>query len=79
MKLFNSVATLAAAMLLLPGQAMAGTYKGFSMGANRADGACKTQADWKTDFQTIKSWGKGFNAVRLYSASDCNSKSDMQI
>ncbi|KAH7161892.1 glycoside hydrolase superfamily [Dactylonectria macrodidyma] len=72
MKLLNSVATLAAAILLLPGQAMAGTYKGFSMGANRADGACKSQADWKKDFQTIKGWGKGFNAVRLYATSDCN-------
>lgn len=71
MKLFGSITTLAAAMLLLP-TALAGQYKGFSIGANRADGACKTNADWKTDFQTIKSWGKGFNAVRLYASSDCD-------
>ncbi|KAM5354562.1 hypothetical protein ACJ41O_001209 [Fusarium nematophilum] len=72
MKLLSSIGTLAAALLLLPGQAMAGTYKGFSIGANRADGACKYTADWKKDFQTIKGWGKGFNAVRLYACSDCN-------
>lgn len=74
MKLFGSIGAVAAALMLLPGQALAGQYKGFSMGANRADGACKYTADWKKDFQTIKSWNKGFNAVRLYSADDCNSK-----
>ncbi|KAF5025718.1 hypothetical protein F66182_2185 [Fusarium sp. NRRL 66182] len=72
MKLFGSIGALAAALLLLPGQALAGQYKGFSIGANRPDGACKYTADWKKDFQTIKSWGKGFNAVRLYASSDCN-------
>ncbi|CCT74252.1 related to glucan 1,3-beta-glucosidase [Fusarium fujikuroi] len=72
MKLFGSIGAVAAALMLLPGQALAGQYKGFSMGANRADGACKYTADWKKDFQTIKSWNKGFNAVRLYSADDCN-------
>lgn len=74
MKLFGSIGAVAAALMLLPGQALAGQYKGFSMGANRADGACKYTADWKKDFQTIKSWNKGFNAVRLYSADDCNSE-----
>ncbi|CVK94848.1 related to glucan 1,3-beta-glucosidase [Fusarium mangiferae] len=72
MKLFGSIGAVAAALMLLPGQALAGQYKGFSMGANRADGLCKYTADWKKDFQTIKSWNKGFNAVRLYSADDCN-------
>ena len=74
MKFFGSISTLAVT-LLLSGQALAGQYKGFSLGANRADGACKYEADWKKDFQTIKSWNKGFNAVRLYASSDCNSKS----
>ncbi|KAH6867710.1 family 17 glycoside hydrolase [Thelonectria olida] len=68
MKLLN----LAAALLLLPAQALAGQYKGFSIGANKADGGCKATTDWKKDFQTIKGWGKGFNAVRLYACSDCN-------
>ncbi|EGX45311.1 hypothetical protein TWF569_009025 [Orbilia oligospora] len=72
MKLFNAIGTLAAAMMLLPAQTMAGQYKGFSMGANKADGGCKTQTDWRIDFQTIKGWGKGFNAARLYASSDCN-------
>ncbi|KAF4982290.1 hypothetical protein FZEAL_2076 [Fusarium zealandicum] len=74
MKLLNSISTLAAGLLLLSGQALAGQYKGFSMGANKANGDCKATADWKTDFQTIKGWGKGFNAVRLYACSDCDSK-----
>ncbi|KAG3181760.1 hypothetical protein PC129_g25386, partial [Phytophthora cactorum] len=63
--------TLAAA-LLLPAQALAGQYKGFSLGANNAKGGCKTTADWKADFQAIKGWGKGFNAVHTYATSDCN-------
>jgi hypothetical protein len=74
MKLLGSLGKLAAGLLLLTAQASALTYKGFSLGANRADGACKYMADWKKDFQTIKSWNKGFNAVRLYACSDCNSK-----
>ncbi|KAK6357763.1 hypothetical protein TWF718_002069 [Orbilia javanica] len=72
MKLFNAIGALATAMMLLPTQTLAGQYKGFSMGANKADGNCKTQTDWRIDFQTIKSWGKGFNAVRVYASSDCN-------
>lgn len=72
MKLLGSLGKLAAGLLLLTAQASALTYKGFSLGANRADGACKYTADWKKDFQTIKSWNKGFNAVRLYACSDCN-------
>jgi glucan 1,3-beta-glucosidase len=71
MKFFSTLSTLAVA-LMMSGEALAGTYKGFSIGANRADGACKWEADWKKDFQAIKSWNKGFNAVRLYSADDCN-------
>ncbi|KAJ3541869.1 hypothetical protein NM208_g4403 [Fusarium decemcellulare] len=72
MKLLGSIGTLATGLLLLSGEALALTYKGFSIGANRPDGACKYTADWKADFQTIKSWNKGFNAVRLYASSDCN-------
>ena len=78
MKLFSTLSTLAVA-LMMSGEALAGTYKGFSIGANRADGACKWEADWKKDFQAIKSWNKGFNAVRLYSADDCNSKFYLMI
>ncbi|KAI8716243.1 Glycoside hydrolase family 17 [Fusarium sp. LHS14.1] len=72
MKLFGSLGKIAAGLLLLTAQASALTYKGFSLGANRPDGACKYTADWKKDFQTIKGWNKGFNAVRLYACSDCN-------
>lgn len=49
-------------------------WKGFNLGANKADGSCKGVADYTADFQKIQSWPGGFNAVRLYSAADCNSK-----
>ncbi|EWC44414.1 hypothetical protein DRE_01240 [Drechslerella stenobrocha 248] len=72
--IFSSVITCLAALLLLwPTHIHAARWKGFSMGANHAEtGACKTQADWEADFRTIVGWGKGFNAVRLYASSDCN-------
>ncbi|KAF3916562.1 hypothetical protein ABW20_dc0102553 [Dactylellina cionopaga] len=72
MTIFNTILALAVALLLLPAHIQAGEFKGFSMGANRADGSCKAQADWDADFRAIKSWGKGFNAVRLYSTGDCD-------
>jgi len=69
--MFKTIIALAATLLLLPAQIEAGKYKGFSLGANTATGACKSTADWTADFRAIKSWGKGFNAVRLYASSDC--------
>lgn len=55
---------------------------GFNLGANRAsDNACKTTADWKKEFNTIKNtWGAKnaankkakFGAVKIFSTSDCN-------
>ncbi|EPS40497.1 hypothetical protein H072_5639 [Dactylellina haptotyla CBS 200.50] len=71
MAILNTILTVAAVLLLLPMQIQAGAYKGFSMGANNAVGDCKSQGDWEADFRAMKSWGKGFNAVRLYASSDC--------
>ncbi|KAF3939200.1 hypothetical protein ABW19_dt0204127 [Dactylella cylindrospora] len=72
MRSFNTMIALLAALLLLPGQTLAAYWKGFSMGANTATGACKSRGDWEADFAAIKSWNKGFNAARLYASSDCN-------
>ncbi len=47
-------------------------WKGFNMGANLPNGACKSQADWEHDFNVMKSLPGGFNCVRLYASSDCN-------
>jgi exo-beta-1,3-glucanase (GH17 family) len=75
MKYLNTIGALAAAMLLLPSQTLAAVrYKGFDMKANTANGDCKSEADWETDFKTIKGWGKGFNAVRIPASSDCGGK-----
>lgn len=47
-------------------------WKGFNLGANTPSGACKTQADWEADFNTMKSLPGGLSSARLYAASDCN-------
>ncbi|KAF3911049.1 hypothetical protein AA313_de0203634 [Arthrobotrys entomopaga] len=72
MMFLHTMLALAATLLLLPTQIHAATkYRGFSMGANTKTGACKSTADWEADFRAIKSWGKGFNCIRLYASSDC--------
>jgi glucan endo-1,3-beta-D-glucosidase len=47
-------------------------WKGFNVQATRADGSCKTQADWEQDFNTMKQLPGGFTSMRVYAASDCN-------
>lgn len=47
-------------------------WKGFNVGANNPDGSCKSQADWKTAFNTLKGLPGHFTSVRLYASSDCN-------
>lgn len=67
MKLHLSTAALLAATLATAQKI------GINMGANNPKtGACNTQADWERSFRTIKSWSPGFNSVRLFSTSDCN-------
>ncbi|KAB8302061.1 hypothetical protein EYC80_005512 [Monilinia laxa] len=47
-------------------------WKGFNSQATLANGACKTQADWENDFRLIQSFPNGFNSLRVYASSDCN-------
>jgi glucan endo-1,3-beta-D-glucosidase len=47
-------------------------YKGFNVGATNPDGSCKTTADWKIVFTTLKALPGAFTSVRLYATSDCN-------
>jgi len=68
---YATFVALFTALMLFPDGIMA-YWKGFSLGANTATGACKTQQDWDADFIAIRSWNKGFNAIRLFAASDCN-------
>jgi glucan 1,3-beta-glucosidase len=49
------------ATVLLPG---VWSFKGLNMGG------CLEQAEWLQQFNTIKSWG--FDSVRLYSSSSCD-------
>ncbi|CAD6440511.1 43ce7f78-4032-400a-9d36-0e11afd065fa [Sclerotinia trifoliorum] len=47
-------------------------WKGFNSQATLGNGACKTQADWENDFRLIQSFPGGFNSLRVYASSDCN-------
>ncbi|KAH8666038.1 glycoside hydrolase family 17 protein [Tricladium varicosporioides] len=47
-------------------------WKGFNVQATMANGACKTQADWERDFNTMKALPGGFSSMRVYASSDCN-------
>lgn len=47
-------------------------WKGFNVGANNADGSCKSQADWQADFVAMANLPGHFTSARLYAASDCN-------
>lgn len=44
---------------------------GFSLGTKKADGSCKSQGDYESDFDAIQS-ASGSTIVRGYAASDCN-------
>lgn len=47
-------------------------WKGFNVQATMANGACKTQADWEKDFNTMKALPGGFSSMRVYASSDCD-------
>ncbi|KAJ9613195.1 hypothetical protein H2200_003136 [Cladophialophora chaetospira] len=47
-------------------------YKGFNIGANLANGACRSQSDWEFAFNKIASLPGNFKSARLYASSDCN-------
>jgi len=47
---------------------------GFALGDKNADGTCKFQADYESDFDTI---GPVSKIVRVYAASDCNTAQEI--
>lgn len=47
-------------------------WKGFNIGANNADGSCKTTAQWTEAFNKLKGLPQHITSVRLYASSDCN-------
>ena len=47
-------------------------WKGFNLGANLPNGACKSPADWEKDFRNMASLPGHFTSARLYASSDCN-------
>jgi exo-beta-1,3-glucanase (GH17 family) len=65
---FSSILTITAAIC----SAEAATYlKGFNLGVNNPDGSCKSQADWKKDFETMLALPGSFPNARLFASSDC--------
>lgn len=67
MRFTSALVALAAALPLTQAY-----WKGFNVGANNADGSCKTQAQWETAFNKIKGLPQHITSARLYAASDCN-------
>jgi len=47
-------------------------WKGFNIGANNADGSCKTTAQWAEAFNKLKGLPQYITSVRTYATSDCN-------
>lgn len=70
MRVSTTLAALAASIPFVA--ASTEYYKGFNVGATNPDGSCKTTAQWKTAFNKLKGLPQGFNKVRLYASSDCN-------
>jgi exo-beta-1,3-glucanase (GH17 family) len=64
---FGVLATLAAALPFTTAY-----WKGVNIGANNADGSCKTTAQWTTAFNKLKALPQHITSVRLYASSDCN-------
>jgi exo-beta-1,3-glucanase (GH17 family) len=64
---FGLLATLAAALPFTSAY-----WKGFNIGANNADGSCKTTAQWTSAFNKLKGLPQHITSVRLYATSDCN-------
>ncbi|CZT02322.1 probable glucan 1,3-beta-glucosidase precursor [Rhynchosporium agropyri] len=47
-------------------------WSGFNVQATLGNGACKSQADWERDFNTMKSLPGAFTSMRVYASSDCD-------
>jgi glucan 1,3-beta-glucosidase len=67
---FSTVSSFALAIAPLAVSAASGRL-GFALGTKKADGTCKYQADYESDFKLISA-ASGSKIVRGYSASDCN-------
>ncbi|KAI9759010.1 MAG: hypothetical protein M4579_002673 [Chaenotheca gracillima] len=67
MRAFSNLLALAAAV-----SGAQAYWKGFNIGANKADGSCKSQQDWESDFRTQQGLTGHFSSARLYASSDCN-------
>lgn len=46
--------------------------KGFNLPAQKPDGTCKTQEDWKQDFLAMQGLPGVFPNTRLFASSDCS-------
>lgn len=68
MRFSVAAAVLAAAPAVV--SAAKGTM-GFALGTKNGDGSCKSQSDYESDFDAIKS-NTGSTLVRGYAAADCN-------
>ncbi|KAL9113044.1 MAG: hypothetical protein Q9227_002656 [Pyrenula ochraceoflavens] len=64
-----SLLTLSASLLSSTASAY---WKGFNVGANNADGSCKTKDQWQADFVAMANLPGHFTSARLYASSDCN-------
>lgn len=62
---------LSFALAVAPAVVSATGTLGFALGDKKADGTCKFQADYASDFSTISS-DSSAKLVRVYAASDCN-------
>lgn len=67
---FSTLALAAAPALVAAQDAQKGNL-GFSVGTKKADGTCKSQQDYETDFDNM-SKNAGVKIVRGYDANDCN-------
>jgi len=76
---YAALAPLAAALSLAPslvaGAASSGTL-GFALGTKNPDGTCKKTTDYEADFDAIAK-NSAARLVRMYSASDCYSASNV--
>lgn len=66
---FSAIATTA--LTVAPAVVSAAGSMGFALGTKEPDGKCKTQDDYKKDYDAISS-GTGAKIVRGYAASDCD-------
>jgi len=66
-----STTLVSVALAAAPAFALDRGTLGFALGTKKADGSCKYQADYESDFEAIQS-NSGSTLVRGYAASDCN-------